>query len=77
MSKTQILEELPKLKASELAEIQARLDELTGEVWLDGGELTDADKAALDSALAEYQKDPEAGSSWEDVQARIRARLRS
>jgi hypothetical protein len=71
MSKAEILAELPKLKADELAEVQAKLDELFGKVWLDGGELSDADKTTLDAALANYQKNPEAGSSWEEVKARL------
>ncbi len=77
MSKTEILTELPKLTPGELIEIQAKLDELVGEVWSDSGELTDADKAKLNDALIEYQKNPEAGSSWEEVEARIRAKLNS
>ena len=76
MSKTEILAELPKLKAEELAEVQAKLDELLGETWLDNGELSDADKSALDSALAAYHKDPNAGSTWDQVNARIQSRLR-
>ena len=76
MSKTEILSELPKLTPAELIEIQTKLDELVGEVWIDGGELTDADKATLNNALAEYQKNPDAGSSWEEVEARIRSKLR-
>jgi hypothetical protein len=76
MSKAEILAELPKLKTEELAEIQWKLDEIAGECWLDGGELTLADKAALDAALAEYQKDSDAGSTWQEVEARIRAKLR-
>ena len=77
MGKTEILTELPKLTPGELIEIQAKLDELVGEVWSDGGELTDADKAKLNDALIEYQKNPDAGSSWEEVEARIRAKLNS
>jgi len=76
MSKVEILAELPKLTTEELAEIQAKLDELAGEAWLGGGELTDADKMALDAALAKYKKNPEAGGSWQEVEARIRAKLR-
>jgi hypothetical protein len=76
MSKAEILTELPKLTTEELAEIQAKLDELAGEAWLDAGELTDADKTALDAALATYKKNPGAGSSWPEVEARIRAKLR-
>ncbi len=75
MSKAEILAELPKLRLEELAEVQAKFDELTGDVWLDNGELTDADKSALDAALMEYQNDPDAGSSWEEVKTRMQARL--
>ena len=75
MSKAEIIAELPKLTTEELADVQARLDELAGEAWLDRGELSDADKLALDAALAEYQKNPQAGSSWQEVEARIRAKL--
>jgi len=75
MGKVEILTELPKLTTEELAEIQAKLDELAGGAWLDGGELTDPDKTALDAALAEYKKNPEAGSSWQEVEARIGAKL--
>ncbi len=75
MSKAEIIAELPKLTTDELADVQARLDELAGEAWLDRGELSDADKSALDAALAEYQKNPEVGSSWQEVEARIRAKL--
>jgi putative addiction module component (TIGR02574 family) len=76
VSKAEILAELPKLKAEELAEVQAKLDELAGEIWLDDGELSDADKKTLDAALANYQKNPDAGSTWEQVEARLRANLR-
>ncbi len=76
MSKAEIIAELPNLRADELAEVQAKLDELVGESWTDGGELSDADKNALDVALADYERNPEAGSSWEDVKARIQGKLR-
>jgi hypothetical protein len=76
MSKAEILAELPKLQPEELAEVQAKLDELAGEIWLDDGELSKADKTALDAALADYQKNPDAGSSWEEVNARVQAKLR-
>ena len=76
MSKAEILAELPNLRLEELAEVQAKLDELTGEVWLDDGELTDADKKALDTALMSYQNNPEAGSPWDEVKSRIQSKLR-
>ena len=79
MSKAEILAELPRLKTEELAEIQARIEELAAygpDGWLVDDELTDADRTALDTALAEYEKNPDAGSSWQEVEARIRAKLR-
>ena len=76
MSKTEILAELPRLQLGELAEVQAKLDELVGEAWLDNGELSTADKAALDAALAEYQAHPDAGTPWREVLARLQSKLR-
>ena len=76
MSKTEILEELPKLTKTEREEIRLKLAELDGEEWLDHDDpLTAEEKALLDGRLAAYQKDPDAGSSWEEVEARIRALL--
>jgi len=75
MSKTEIIAELPNLKREELEEVQAKLDELAGEGWCDRGELSEADKAQLDLSLARYAKNPNAGSSWEDVKARIQSKL--
>jgi hypothetical protein len=77
MSKAEILAELPKLQPHELAEVQAKLDELMGEVWTDNGELTEADKAALEAALEDYRRDPQAGTPWREALARIRAKLHS
>ena len=76
MGKIEILAELPRLHPAELAEVQAKLDELAGAAWLDGGELTADDKTALDVALSAYQAHPNAGSPWPEVRARIQAKLR-
>lgn len=65
MNKTEILSSLTKLKPKEPAD----------DNWLDPKEMSNADKAALDAALADYQKNPDAGSSWEEVKARIQAKL--
>ena len=76
MSKTEILEELPKLTAEERHEIRLKLAELDGDGWLDDDDpLTDAEKALLDARLAAYERDPDAGSSWDEVESRIRAGL--
>jgi hypothetical protein len=76
MSKTEIIAELPRLSAAELAEVQAKLDELAGNSWQDHGELSAADKQTLDASIAEYEKSPDAGSPWPEVKARIQAKLR-
>jgi putative addiction module component (TIGR02574 family) len=75
MSKADIIAELPKLTAEDRVEIQLRLEELAGEGWADAGELTNSDKELLDNRLADYEKNPEAGTSWEKVQSRLRSRL--
>ena len=76
MSKTDILEELPKLTKPERQEIRLRLAELDSEDWLDDEEpLTVHERALLDARLAAYPKDPDAGSTWEDVESRIRVHL--
>lgn len=78
MSKADILAELPKLTPAERQEVRLKLARLDGDEWLDTQDpLTDAEKALLDARLAAYEKDPDAGSSWKDVEARIRARLKA
>ncbi len=76
MSKVEILEELPKLTTEERKEILLKFAELDGDLWLDADEpLTAAEKAILEARLAAYEKDPDVGSSWIEVEARIRSRL--
>ena len=75
MSKTEILEELPKLTKTERQEIRLRLAELDNDDWLeDEDPLTVHEKALIEARLAAHAKDPDAGSSWEEVDSRIRAR---
>jgi putative addiction module component (TIGR02574 family) len=76
MSKDEILKERPKLTKTEREEICLRLAELDSEDWLDDEEpLTVHEKALLEARLATYAKDPDAGSTWEEVEGRIRTRL--
>jgi hypothetical protein len=76
MSKTEILEELPKLTKTERQEIRLRLAELDNDGWLDDEDpLTVNEKALLEARLATYVKDPDAGSTWEEVESRIHAEL--
>ncbi|HKW28472.1 MAG TPA: hypothetical protein VJT54_03990 [Verrucomicrobiae bacterium] len=71
MSKAEILAELPKLGAEDRREILDRICEMEERDLLNGG-ATPEEKALLDRELEEYQRNPEAGSSWNEVEARIR-----
>jgi hypothetical protein len=75
MSKTEILEELPKLTKMERQEIRLRLAELDSDDWLDEDPLTFHEKALLEARLAAYAKDPDAGGTWEEVEDRIQTSL--
>jgi putative addiction module component (TIGR02574 family) len=75
MIKAEILEALPKLSAEERQEIRAKLNELDNEAWFDNGELSEQEKAIIEARLDEYDRDPEAGSSWEEAKARVLAGL--
>jgi hypothetical protein len=76
MSKTKILEELPKLTKTERQELRLRLAELDNDDWLDDEDpLMVREKALLEARLAAYANDPDAGSTWEEVERRIRTSL--
>ena len=78
MSFKEVLAELPKLSPAERQELRLQLARIDGNDWLDAGDpLTDAEKALLDGRLAAYAKDPDAGGSWAEVEARIRSRLKA
>ena len=71
MSKVEILAELPKLNVVDRREIFDHLCDLEERDLLNGV-ATPEEKALLDRELEEYRRNPDAGSSWEDVEARIR-----
>jgi len=71
MSKMEILAELPKLELADRREIFDRICEMEERDLLTGG-ATDDEKALLDRELEEYRRNPEAGSSWTEVEARLR-----
>jgi putative addiction module component (TIGR02574 family) len=76
MSKMEILAELPKLEVAERREIFDRICEMEERDLLTGG-ATDEEKALLDRELEEYRKNPQAGSTWNEVEARLRQTSRS
>ena len=71
MSKMEILAELPKLELADRREIFERICEMEERDLLTGG-ATDDEKKLLDRELEEYRRNPEAGSSWNEVEARLR-----
>lgn len=75
MSAQEIIEELPKLTPAERQRVWIRLAELDGDAWLEGEALSPADRAVLSERLAEYELDPEAGSTWAEVEERLRAQI--
>jgi hypothetical protein len=78
MSKAEILAELPKLKTEELAEIQARIEELAvygPDGWLVDGELTEAEKRLIEARLDDAEEHPENSMPWTEAEARLRARF--
>jgi putative addiction module component (TIGR02574 family) len=73
MSKAEILRELPKLNAAELREIHDRILELEEEDLVSGQATpSEEEKALLDRELEDYSLDPDAGSSWEEVESRLK-----
>jgi putative addiction module component (TIGR02574 family) len=71
MSKAEILEELPKLKPRELQEILERIWELEEANLVTETGPSEREKALLDHELEDYRVNPDAGSSWEGVAARL------
>jgi putative addiction module component (TIGR02574 family) len=77
MSKNEILAELPKLTVKERLEIRQKLNELEGiSEHLPPSDLTDEEKAILDKELADFEENPNAGASWEEVKSSIQRRLK-
>ncbi len=72
MSKTQILEELPRLGLAERREIWERLCELEEQDLLQGAAPSAEEKALLDREWEDFQSNPETGSAWQDVRDRLR-----
>jgi putative addiction module component (TIGR02574 family) len=75
MSKTDILEELPKLTPEEREEIRLKLAELDGNAWLDSDDpLSDKQKALLDARLDDLENHPEKSIPWAEAEAQLKAR---
>ena len=73
MSKAEILAELPKLTAEDRDDILNQLWSLEEQDALRRGPSAQ-EKALLDAELADCAANPNAGSPWVEVQARLRQR---
>ena len=73
MSTTEILAELPHLKAEDRTQLFERLCELQEQDILHGVGPTAKEKFILDEALAELQRDVNPGTPWRETLRRIRA----
>ena len=72
MSKSEILQELPKLTKDERYEIRVKLAEMDSDGWLDEDDpLTDEEKKLIDARLAAHEANPESAISLEEFNARI------
>jgi hypothetical protein len=69
MSTMEILAELPRLSASERAEIMDRLWRLE-----EAAGPTEPEKTVLNEAQASYDANPSDSAPWRDVEARLRRR---
>jgi putative addiction module component (TIGR02574 family) len=72
MSKAEILLELPKLELADRREIFERICDMEERDLLNGSLPTAEEKALLDRELELYRQNPEAGSPWAEVKARLR-----
>jgi putative addiction module component (TIGR02574 family) len=74
MSADVLIEEASKLSPQDRVKIA---EALWQSAWDEQAALplSDAQRDELDRRLAEYEKNPEAGSSWEEVRVRLEAKL--
>ena len=72
MSKAELLEEFVRLTPAERSELWDALWTLEERDLLGVSTPTAEEKSILDQELGEYQKNPHAGSSWSEVEARLR-----
>ena len=73
MSKTEILEQLPKLDSVDLREIRDRIWQIEEEELLSGRvKPSKEERELLDHELEDYSRNRDAGSSWEEVESRLK-----
>jgi hypothetical protein len=73
MSKTEILDELPKLTPGERQEVRLRLAELDQDNWLDEGVLTNAEKALIEERFRDLDANPQTSIPWNEAKGYLLA----
>jgi hypothetical protein len=73
MSKSEILDELPKLTPEERQEVRLRLAALDNDDWIDDGTLTAAEKALIERRFRDLEADPQASMPWKEARVRLMA----
>jgi hypothetical protein len=76
MSKSAILDELPKLGQADRREILERICEIEEADLLRGAVIDADEKALLDREFEEYQSNPKDGAVWKEVEPRLRQNIR-
>jgi putative addiction module component (TIGR02574 family) len=74
MSFTEVLAELPKLTPKQRDLVRIRLAGLTGEDWMDDGELAPEQQSLIEQRIQEHEQNPTAAVSWEVMEERLKAR---
>lgn len=72
MSKAEILQELPRLNPEDRREIFELICDIQERDLLSGGQPTAEEKALLDREWEAFRANPQAGSTWSEVEARLR-----
>jgi hypothetical protein len=76
MSKSAILDELPKLGHADRREILERICEIEEADLLRGAAIDPDEKAMLDREFEEFQVNPKIGDDWKEVEPRLRQHIR-
>jgi hypothetical protein len=73
MSKTEILQQLPRLTPKERQEVRLRLAELDQDDWLDLGELSAGQKALIEERFRDLDANPQTSIPWAQAKRRLLA----
>ena len=71
MSKTEILQELPRLTPEERHEVRLRLAEMDQDDWLDAGELSKMEKVVIEERFRDLELNPQKSIPWEEARAHL------